>query len=122
MWCLPATIRSADSTPADERAALESALELAGPQLYRHVPIVLIAELPEMVSPDAEAWTVYDEHGTGDRIFVYTRSRTFRCASASRQDQDHFQPNAGRSKTEGSDGVYHAGSDADAVAPTFSRD
>jgi len=41
-----------------------------------------------MVSPDAEAWTVYDEHGTGDRIFVYTRSRTFRCASATRSDQD----------------------------------
>jgi hypothetical protein len=87
-WCLPATIRAADSTPAHERAALESALELAGPQLYRHLPIVLIAALPGMVSPGAEAWTVYDEHGTGDRIFVYTRSRTFRCASAPRSDQD----------------------------------
>ena len=87
-WCLPATIRAAESTPADERVTLERALELAGPQLYRHLPIVLIAALPGMVSPDAEAWTVYDEHGTGDRIFVYTRSRTFRCASASRSDQD----------------------------------
>jgi hypothetical protein len=87
-WCLPATIRAADSTPADERAVLETALQLAGPQLNRHLPIVLIAELPGMVSPDAQAWTVYDEQGTGDRIFVYTGSRTFRCASASRQDQD----------------------------------
>jgi len=87
-WCLPATIRAADSTPADERAALEKALELAGPQLYRNLPIVLIAALPGMVSPDAQAWTVYDEHGTGDRVFVYTRSRTFRCASAPRSDQD----------------------------------
>ena len=87
-WCLPATIRAAESTPADERVTLERALELAGPQLYRHLPIVLIAALPGMVSPDAEAWTVYDEHGTGDRIFVYTSSRTFRCASATRSDQD----------------------------------
>jgi hypothetical protein len=52
------------------------------------LPLVLIAALPVMVSPGAEAWTVYDEHGQGDRIFVYTRGRTFRCASASRQDQD----------------------------------
>ena len=87
-WCLPATIRAADSTPADERAALDRALQLAGPQLYRHLPIVLIAALPGTVSPGAEAWTVYDEHGKGDRIFVYTRSRTFRCASAPRWDQD----------------------------------
>ncbi len=88
MWCPPATIRAADSTPADVRAVLERALQLAGPQLFRHLPIVLIAALPGMVSPDAEAWTVYDEHGTGDRIFVYTSSRTFRCASATRSDQD----------------------------------
>jgi hypothetical protein len=87
-WCLPASIRAADSTPADERAALERALELAGPRLYRHLPIVLIATLPGIVSPGAEAWTVYDEYGTGDRIFVYTRSRTFRCASALRSDRD----------------------------------
>ena len=39
------------------------------------------------MSPGAEAWTVYDEHGKGDRIFVYTRSRTFRCASVPRWDQ-----------------------------------
>ena len=52
-WCLPATIRAADSTPADEHAALERALQLAGPQLYRHLPIVLIAALPGMVSPGA---------------------------------------------------------------------
>jgi hypothetical protein len=52
------------------------------------LPLVLIAALPVMVSPGAEAWTVYDEHGTGDRIFVYTRGRTFRCASARHSDQD----------------------------------
>jgi hypothetical protein len=87
-WCVPSTVRAADSTPAQEREALDEALRLAGPQLYRHLPIVLIATLPGIVSPGAEAWTVYDEYGTGDRIFVYTRSRTFRCASASRSDQD----------------------------------
>src|SRR4029077_693020 len=88
MWCLPDTIRAADSTLADERAALDRALELAGPQLYAHLPIVLISALPGTVSPGAQAWTIYDEHGQGDRIFVYTRSRTYRCASAPRSDQD----------------------------------
>ncbi len=86
-WCVPSTVRAADSTPAEERAALDRALLLAGPQLYAHLPIVLISTLPRTVSPGAEAWTVYDEHGTGDRVFVYTRSRTFRCASVPRWDQ-----------------------------------
>jgi hypothetical protein len=85
---VPSVVRSADSTPAQERAALDGAFRLAGPQLYAHLPIVLISALPWTVSPGAEAWTVYDEHGTGDRIFVYTRSRTFRCASITRSDQD----------------------------------
>ena len=41
--------------------------------------------------PDAEAWTVFYEDGKGDRIFVYTRSRTFRCASVPSRDQDQCQ-------------------------------
>jgi hypothetical protein len=85
--CVPSTVRAADSTPAQERAVFDRALRLAGPQLYAHLPFVLISELPWTVSPGAEAWTVFDEHGKGDRIFVYTRSRTFQCASASRRDQ-----------------------------------
>jgi hypothetical protein len=31
---------------------------------------------------------VVDEHGKEGRIYVYTRSRTFRCASVPRSDQD----------------------------------
>ena len=87
-WCVPSTIRAADLTPAQERAVLDRALRLAGPQLYAHLPFVLVSELPRTASPGAEAWTVFDEHGKGDRIFVYTRSRTFQCASAPRGDQE----------------------------------
>jgi hypothetical protein len=86
--CVPSTVRATDSTPAQERAVLDRALRLAGPQLYARLPLVLTSELPWMVSPSAEAWTVFNEHGKGERIFVYTRSRTFRCARTSRRDQD----------------------------------
>jgi hypothetical protein len=87
-WCVPSTIRAADSTPAQERAVLDRALRLAGTELYAHLPFVLVSALPRTVSPRAEAWTMFDEHGKGDRIFVYTRSRTFRCASVPRSDQE----------------------------------
>ena len=87
-WCVPSTVRAADSTSAQERTVFDRALQLAGPQVYAHLPFVLVSVLPRTVSPGAEAWTVYDEHGKGDRIFVYTRSRTFRCASVPRSDQD----------------------------------
>jgi hypothetical protein len=87
-WCVSSTVRAADATPAQERAVLDTALRLAGPPSYAHLPIVLISELPVTVSPGAEAWTVHDERGKGDRIFVYTRSRTFRCASVPRGDRD----------------------------------
>lgn len=87
-WCVPSTIRAADPTPAQERAVLDRALRVAGPQLYAHLPFVLVSELPRTASPGAEAWTVFDEHDKGDRIFVYTRSRTFQCASAPRRDQE----------------------------------
>jgi hypothetical protein len=87
-WCVPSTIRAAGPTPAQERAVLDKALRLAGPQLYEHLPFVLVSELPRTASPGAEAWTVFDEHGKGDRIFVYTRSRTFQCASVPSRDQD----------------------------------
>lgn len=87
-WCVPSTVGGADSTSLDERAAFDSALLLAGSHLYAHLPFVLVSALPSTVSPGAEAWTEFDEHGKGDRIFVYTRSRTFQCASVSRRDQD----------------------------------
>jgi len=87
-WCVPSTVRAADSTPTQERAVLDRALRLAGPHLYADLPFVLISELPRTVSPGAEAWTVNDEHGKGGRIFIYTRSGTFRCASVPRSDQD----------------------------------
>lgn len=83
---VPSAARSADSTPAPERAMLDRALGLSGLS-SRHLPVVLTSALPSAVSPGADAWTVYDEQGHGDRIFVYTRGRTFQCASASRDAQ-----------------------------------
>jgi hypothetical protein len=85
--CVPSTVGAADTTSAQERAVLDRALRLVGQPSYAGLPLVLISELPRAVSPGAEAWTVFDEQGKGDRIFVYTRSRTFQCASASRRDQ-----------------------------------
>jgi len=87
-WCMPSTVRAADSTTLDDRAAFDRALLLAGPHSYAHLPFVLVSALSSTVSPGAEAWTEFDEHGKGDRIFVYTRSRTFRCASVPRWDQN----------------------------------
>jgi len=86
-WCVPSTVRAADSTPAQERAVLQRALRLAGPQSYAQLSFVLTSELPTTVSQGAEAWTLYDEHGMGNRIFMYTGSRAFRCASVSHPDQ-----------------------------------
>ena len=87
-WCVPSTIRAAGPTSAQERAVFDKALQLAGPQSYAHLRFVLVSELPRTASPGAEAWTVFYEDGTGDRVFVYTRSRTFRCASVPSRDQD----------------------------------
>jgi hypothetical protein len=86
--CVPSTVGAADTTSAQERAVLDRALRLVGQPSYAGLPLVLISELPRAVSSGAEAWTVFDEQGKGDRIFVYTRSRTFQCASASRRDQE----------------------------------
>jgi hypothetical protein len=83
-WGVPSTVRAADRTPAAHvRAVLDGALALSG-LLSTHLPVVLTSVLPKAVAPGADAWTVYDEQGHGDRIFVYTGGRTFQCASTSR--------------------------------------
>jgi hypothetical protein len=87
-WCLPSTARAADMTPAQERAVLDKALRVAGPTSYADLPFVLVSELPQTASPGAEGWTSFDEQNRGDRIFVYTASRTFRCANVQGRDQD----------------------------------
>ena len=83
LW-LSSSARAADEWPADQRV-LERAVFLAGP-LFAHLPIVLTSVLPSMVSPGAEAWTIYLETGQGDKIFVYTGSAIFQCASTSRSN------------------------------------
>ena len=84
-------VRAAESTSAQDRAVLDGALKLAGRHLYGHLPLALASELPPRLSLDAEAWTVFDEKGRGTHAFVYTHSRTFRCASLPGRDQARCQ-------------------------------
>ena len=86
--CAPSIVGAVEGQPAEARAVLDEALRLADPHLYAQLPLVLVSELPRTVSRGAEAWTVFDEQGRGDRIFVYTGSRTFRCASVPRSEQE----------------------------------
>jgi hypothetical protein len=74
------SVQASDDIREYERQALENALLLVGPT-FAGLPIILTSALPRAVSPVAEAWTVYDESGKPDKIFVYTRSEIFRCAS-----------------------------------------
>jgi hypothetical protein len=83
--CVPSTVRSAQRTPADERAVLDQALVRSGLS-SKHLPIVLTSVLPDTASPGADAWTVYED-GKGERIFVYTGGRTFLCASVTPRTQ-----------------------------------
>jgi hypothetical protein len=64
---------------ASDRETLQRVLTLAG--LDRaNLPITLAAATPASASRGVEAWTSYDDE-CGDRIFVYTGSDMFRCAS-----------------------------------------
>jgi len=64
---------------ASDRETLQRVLILAG--LDRaNLPITLAAAAPVSASRGVEAWTSYDDE-CGDRIFVYTGSDMFRCAS-----------------------------------------
>ena len=64
---------------ASDRETLQRVLILAG--LDRaNLPITLATVTPASASLGVEAWTSYDDE-CGDRIFVYTGSDMFRCAS-----------------------------------------
>ena len=73
------TVQAADAL-AGERKILEQAIILAALQSVRP-RIVLTSERPATRSPGVDGWTVNGEDGKGYQIFVYTRSRTFQCAS-----------------------------------------
>jgi hypothetical protein len=65
---------------AFDRQTLDTARALAG--LDRaNLPMTLTSVLPASASPGAEAWTFYAADGNAERIFVYTGSDMFRCAS-----------------------------------------
>lgn len=89
MWSLAWLVLAVAFVP--EQAVLDSALMLAGRHIYGQLPLTLTSELPWTVSANAEAWTVFDERGRGTGIFVYTRSRTFRCASVPTREQRRCQ-------------------------------
>jgi hypothetical protein len=63
-----------------ERETLERVVVLAGLD-GANLPITLATVAPASLSSGAEAWTSYDADGSGERIFVYTGSDMFRCAS-----------------------------------------
>jgi hypothetical protein len=75
-----ASIVHAADALAGERKILEEAIILAGLQSVRP-RIVLTSELLAARTQGVEGWTVIGEDGKGYQIFVYTRSRTFQCAS-----------------------------------------
>ena len=83
--CVPSIVQTADDTASRERATLDKAIMMASLQ-FASRSVVLLPHLPSTVSSIAEAWTEYDANGKGLRIFVYTSSHTFRCASARRAD------------------------------------
>src|SRR5262245_48222793 len=76
-------VQADDGALAGERKILEQAIVVAAHQSVRPM-IVLTSELPGQRSPGVEGWTEYGEDGKGYRIFVYTGSRTFQCASGRR--------------------------------------
>ena len=63
-----------------QRQTLEAALLLAGDEIAR-LPITLTSVRPDVASHNVEAWTDYRADGHGERIFVYSESEMFRCAS-----------------------------------------
>ena len=65
---------------AADRETLDRAIILAG--LDRaNLPITLATVAPPSASRGIEAWTSFDANGNGERIFLYTGSDMFRCAS-----------------------------------------
>ena len=78
--CVSTPAWADDDVPRAQGAALDRAVLLAGLQFERP-PIALTSTLPWTASTGAEAWTTYDANNRGDRIFVYTGSELFQCAS-----------------------------------------
>ena len=75
-WLLPWT----PTGNASDRETLQVAVVLAGLD-DADLPITLVTVTPSSASRGAEAWITYDATGIGQRIFVYTGSDMFRCAS-----------------------------------------
>jgi hypothetical protein len=77
---VPCSSRASDTPAAVERQTLEAALVLAGFTIAK-LPIELASVAPKGASPGVEGWTLYRADGQGERIFVYSGSEIFRCAS-----------------------------------------
>ena len=77
---VPLFLPWASDGTASDRETLEAVLKLSAPD-RASLPITLATVAPASASRGVEAWTTYDAVGRGERIFVYTGSDMFRCAS-----------------------------------------
>jgi hypothetical protein len=85
--------KAAQTVPSSqdiERRTLEEALLLAGPAIAK-LPIELVSVAPDGASHGVEGWTTYHGDGRGERIFVYTGSAIFSCATRPGQNPESHQ-------------------------------
>ena len=82
---LSCSARASEDNGQVERQTLEAARLLAGRP--GRLPIALASGLPDGASQGIEGWTVPRADGKGERIFVYTGSEIFRCASKGKNYQ-----------------------------------
>ena len=69
----------ADTNSVSEREMIEAVrlLLLGTPSI--NMPVTFTSRAPENASPGVEGWTMVAE-GSGQGIYIYTQSETFRCA------------------------------------------
>jgi len=87
---VPSSSRAADTPSPVEWQTLEAALVLAGFAIAK-LPIELASVAPNGASPGVEGWTVYGADGQGERIFVFSESEIFRCASRPDKNTESHQ-------------------------------
>ena len=87
---VPSSPLTSDNPGPVERQTLEAALMLTGFAIAK-LPIELVSVPPNGASPGVEGWTLYRADGQGERIFVYSGSAIFRCASQPDKNTESHQ-------------------------------
>jgi hypothetical protein len=80
MWMTFGIVAVAHADARLDRDTLEAAMRLAGLQ-DSGLPVSLASSPPPGSSPGVEGWTTADKTGAR-RVYIYTGSETFRCASS----------------------------------------